>query len=160
MQAMREMEIPLPEALSTPAEYVLNADLRRLMEAPDADLETLRKIAAEYEAFAFKPDGETLGYAVSRWVGSLVAAWAARPDNVVSLEKIEAVLTILEGLGVGFDLWQSQNIFFSTGKALYGRGAPGAGSGPLAAPEWVRAFKAVAELLHIDPSAFTPPKPA
>ena len=39
MQAMREMQIPLPEALSTPAEFVLNADLRRLMEAPDVDVE-------------------------------------------------------------------------------------------------------------------------
>ena len=36
MQAMREMQIPLPEALSAPAEFVLNTDLRRLMEAPGA----------------------------------------------------------------------------------------------------------------------------
>ncbi len=156
MQAMREMQIPVPEALSTPAEYVLNADLHRLMEEPDADVEALRNVAAEYEAFAFKPDGETLGYAVSRWVGSLVAAWAARPDNLVSLEKVEAVLATMKRMGVAFDLWRSQNIYLSTGKALYGQGAPGAASGPLAAPEWVRAFKAVGELLSIDPSAFSP----
>jgi hypothetical protein len=152
------MQIPLPEALSTPAAFVLNSDLRRLIEGPDIDVEALRKLAGEYAAWSFKPDGESLSYIVSRKVGSLVAAWAARPDNVVSLEKIEAVLTILERLGIGFDLWRSQNIYFSIGKALYDRGASGVG--PLAAPEWVRAFKAVGELLHIDPSAFAPSKPA
>ena len=160
MQAMREMEIPLPEALSTPAEFVLNADLRRLMEGPAIDVEVLRKIAGEYATWSFKPDGETLGYIISRKVGALVAAWASRPADAAALAQIEAVLTILKRLGVGFDLWQSQNIYFSTGMALYAKGVAGEGRGLAAGTEWLRAFRAVGELLRIDPSAFTPSKPA
>ena len=148
MQAMRETQIPLPEALSTPAEFVLNADLRRLMEGPDLDIEALRKLAAEYAAWSFKPDGEALGLIVARKVAALTAAWAARPGDAAGLEKIEAVLTVLKRLGVGFDHWQSQNIFFSTAKALGGH-APGA-----AGADWLRAYKAVGELLRVDTSAF------
>jgi len=148
MQAMREMQIPLPEALSTPAEFVLNADLRRLMEGPGIDVESLRKLAAEYAAWSFKPDGEALGYIVARKVGALTAAWAARPGDAAGLEKIEAALTVMKRLGVGFDLWQSQNIFFLTAKALRGHAPASAG------PDWLRAFKAVGELLRVDTSVF------
>lgn len=148
MQAMREMQIPLPEALSTPAEFVLNADLRRLLEAPGLDVEALKKLAAEYAAWSFKPDGEALGYIVARKVAALTAAWAARPEDVGGLEKLEAALAILKRLGVGFDLWQSQNVFFSTAKVLRGRAPKGAGA------DWLRTFKAVGELLRVDTSAF------
>jgi alpha-amylase/alpha-mannosidase (GH57 family) len=149
MQAMREMKIPLPEALSTPAEFVLNTDFRRLMEGPDVDLEGLRKIAEAYETWGFKPDGEALSYVVGKRVGALMAAWAANPEDTAGLKKVEKVLAILKRLGVGLDLWQSQNIYFSTGKALFGE----------AAAEWVRAFKSVGELLRVDPSVFLPSKP-
>lgn len=148
MQAMREMQIPLPEALSTPAEFVLNADLRRLLEAPGLDVEALKKLAAEYAAWSFKPDGEALGYIVARKVAALTAAWAARPEDVGGLEKLDAALAILKRLGLGFDLWQSQNVFFSTAKVLRGRAPKGAGA------DWLRTFKAVGELLRVDTSAF------
>lgn len=149
MQAMLEMQIPLPEALSAPAEFVLNTDLRRLMEGPDIDLEELRRLAKEYATWDFKPDGEALGYIASKKVGALMAAWAEKPGDVARVEKVEDVLTILKRMEIGLDLWQSQNIYFSSGKAIYGR----------ASKEWVRAFKSVGELLRVDPSVFLPSEP-
>jgi alpha-amylase/alpha-mannosidase (GH57 family) len=149
MQAMREMQIPLPEALSTPAEFILNTDLRRLMEAPDVDLEGLRKLADEYSAWSFKPDGETLSYIVSKRVGTLMAAWAKNPEDIGGLMRIESVLALLKRMDIGLDVWQSQNIYFSTGKAIYGQ----------ASEEWVRAFKSVGALLRAAPSVFLPSDP-
>jgi hypothetical protein len=159
MQAMREMRIPLPEALSTPAQFVLNTDFRRLMEAPEVDVEGLSKIAEAYETWSFKPDGEALSYIAGKRVGALMAAWAANPDDTAGLKKIEEVLAILRRLGVGLDLWHSQNIYFSTGKALYGPAGAGAKKGQRATAEWIRAFKSVGELLRINPSVFLPSKP-
>ena len=149
MQAMREMQIPLPEALSAPAEFVLNTDLRRLMEGPDIDLERLRKLAKEYATWDFKPDGEALTYIVSKRVGALMAAWAEKPEDTGGLKKVEEVLAIMKRLDVGLDLWQSQNIYFSTGKAIRGQ----------VSREWVRAFKSVGELLRVDPAVILPSKP-
>jgi hypothetical protein len=82
-------------------------------------------------------------------VAALVADWAAKPGDLAGLERIESVLTILKRLGVGFDLWRSQNIFFSTGKALYATGAGSEDRGPIDEAEWVRAFTAVGELLRV-----------
>jgi hypothetical protein len=78
-----------------------------------------------------------------------MAAWAEKPEDATGLEKIEEVLAIMKRLDVGLDLWQSQNIYFSTGKAICGQ----------ASKEWVRAFKSVGELLRVDPSVFLPSEP-
>ena len=158
MQAMREMQIPLPEALSTPAEFVLNADLCRLMEGPDIDLKGLRKLAEEYKVWSFKPDGEALNYIVGKRVSALMASWAKDPEDTAGLKKVEDVLTILKRLGIGFDLWQSQNIYLSTGKALREKAAAMESRGPKAAAEWVKAFKSLGESLRVDPSPFLPLK--
>jgi len=159
MQAMREMLIPLPEALSAPAVFVLNTDLRRLMDTPDIDLIGLRKLAKEYEAWDFRPDGEALSYVASKKVAALMAACAEKPGDVAGLEKIEGVLTVLKRLDVGLDLWQSQNIYFSTGKAIFGQAALKENQGQKDAAAWARAFKSVGELLRVDPSVFLPSEP-
>jgi hypothetical protein len=156
MQAVRQMDIPLPEALSTPAQHVLNAGLRRLLEAPDVDVEALRKLAEEYETWSFKPDGEELGLIGSRAVGALVAAWTAGPEDVAALTKIEAALSILKSLKIDLDLWPSQNAYFSTAKALFGPRAAGEAGKPRRGADWVRAFKAVGALLGVDTSVFLP----
>jgi alpha-amylase/alpha-mannosidase (GH57 family) len=148
MQAMREMEIPLPEALSTPAEFVLNADLRRQIEGPDIDVEALGKLAGEYANWGFKPDGEALSYIVSRKIRDLMASWAERPEDAAGLIKVEGVLAVMKRLDVGLDLWQSQNIYFSVGRSFCSGAA-----------EWARAFASVGELLRVDPSAFLPSEP-
>jgi len=148
MQAMREMEIPLPEALSTPAEFVLNADLRRLIEGPDIDVEALGKLAGEYANWGFKPDGEALSYIVSGKIRALMAAWAEKPGDAAGLSKVEGVLAIMKRLDVGLNLWQSQNIYFSAGRSFCGETA-----------EWERAFTSVGELLRVDPSVFLPSEP-
>ncbi len=159
MQAMREMQIPLPEALSAPAEFVLNADLRRLMDAPGLDLEGLKKLAKEYEAWDFRPDGEALSYVAGRKVAALMAAWAEKPGDVAGLDKAEGLLRVLKRMNIGLDLWPSQNIYFSTGKALRGQAEPKDEQGQNDAAEWARAFNSLGELLRVDPAVFLPSEP-
>ncbi len=156
MQAMREMQIPLPEALSAPAEFILNTDLRRLLEAPDVDLGKLGKLAKEYETWSFAPDGEALGLIVANKIAALASAWAEKPEDTVRLETLEGVLSVFQRLGVGYDRWRGQNAFFSTGKTLFGEGAAKGSRGPKRSAAWERAFRSVAELLRFDPAVFLP----
>lgn len=154
MKAMREMAIPLPEALRTPAQFVLNTDLRRLLEGrgPDLDLGELGRLQREYETWGFKPDGESLGYAASRKAAVLTAAWAETPEDEAGLRKIGEVLSLLKMLALGLDLWRCQNIFFSTGRSVYAGAFDRAAAGDPASAVWIKAFDAVAALLRVDPS--------
>lgn len=103
---------------------------------------------------------ETPAVLFGRSVAALVEAWAAKPEDAAVLEKIETVLAALKRAGLEPDLWRPQNVFFSTGKSLYASAAAGTGKGPTADASWLRAFTAVAELLHIDPAAFPPANPS
>ncbi|MEN6560974.1 MAG: DUF3536 domain-containing protein [Acidobacteriota bacterium] len=157
MKAMREMSIPLPEALRTPAEFVLNTDLGRLMgEGPDLDLDELRRLQEEYESWDFKPDGEALSYAISRKARAMMSAWAGKPDDAEGLRKIADALVLMKKLAIGLDLWESQNIYFSTGRLICPLTSERAGKGDPAAAAWIKAFDAVGELLRVDPTVFCP----
>jgi alpha-D-ribose 1-methylphosphonate 5-triphosphate synthase subunit PhnL len=78
-----------------------------------------------------------------------MAAWAEKPEDTAGLKKVKEVLAIMKRLDVGLDLWQSQNIYFSTGKAIRGQ----------VSREWVRAFKSVGQFLRVDPAVFLPSEP-
>ena len=60
METMKEIQIPLPETLLGPAAFVLNADFRRLLEAPETDFDGLDALVEEYlEMVPRSPDRPT-----------------------------------------------------------------------------------------------------
>jgi alpha-amylase/alpha-mannosidase (GH57 family) len=101
---------------------------------------------------------DTPAMLLGRGVAALVEAWAEKPEDAAALERIEAVLSGLKGAGLEPDLWQSQNVFFATGKALSASAANGAGQGPTSDASWLKSFKAVGELLGFSPTAISPAK--
>ena len=102
-------------------------------------------------------DGVAAGEHLSRAVAALAAAWADKPEDAAALRKIEAVLNAAAGLGMATDLWRAQNAFFSAAKARFGGARPAGQARPLPPDaEWVRAFKAVGDLLRIDTEVFLP----
>jgi len=126
------------------------------MEGPALDLDELRRLQKEYEAWDFKPDGEALGYAASRKAAAMMAAWARKPDDAAGLQKIADALVVLKKLAIGLDLWESQNIYFSTGRAIYAPTFERSARGDRAAGAWIKVFDSVGELFRVDPSVFCP----
>jgi alpha-amylase/alpha-mannosidase (GH57 family) len=86
---------------------------------------------------------------LGRGVAALVDAWAAKPEEVAGLEKIEAALSALKGAGLEPDLWRAQNVFFAMAKDRIGK-ASIADVRREAPEKWLHAFRAVAELLRFD----------
>ena len=151
MQAMKEMQIPLPEALAAPAEFVLNADFRRAMEKKPIDLEVLGRLIAEFKMWSFKPDRASLGFIISHRINTLMKAFAGRPRDLASLKTIDDLFGILKPLSMELDLWESQNIYFSVGKQVYRQAVDQAGGGDPTTKAWVGAFNALGSFLQVKP---------
>jgi len=151
MQALKEMQIPLPEALATPADFVLNADFRKAMEKKPINLEELSRLIAEFKMWSIKPDRASLGFIISHRVNALMKAFAGRPQDPAPLKTISGLFGILTPLSMELDLWESQNIYFSIGKQAYGEAVDKAGRGDQAAQEWVECFNALGTFLHVKP---------
>lgn len=153
MEGLREMQIPLPEALAAPAAFVVNADLRRLIDRDETDVEALRKAVEEFRRWSFKPDRAGLGFAASRRIGLLMAKLEADPGNATLLKDIVAVFEILKPLALDLDLWRSQNSYVSLSRRVYGEARKKGARGEAGAKDWLACFDALGGSLRVNPAA-------
>jgi alpha-amylase/alpha-mannosidase (GH57 family) len=152
MQAIQEMQIPLPEALAAPAAFVLNADFLHLLEREEMDVKELERIADEYRAWSFDPDRVGLGFAAGRRIELMMQGLAAKPDDAGMLRTLVETLRILKPLGLDIDLWKSQNVYFSLSRTLYKDARRRAARGDASAKEWLSGFEALGGFLSVSPA--------
>jgi alpha-amylase/alpha-mannosidase (GH57 family) len=153
MEGIRELQIPLPEALAAPAAFVVNADLRRLIEQDGLDVEGLRQAVEECRRWSFKPDKAGLGFAASRRIGDMMAKLEANPGDSKLLQAVVAVFEVLKPLALDLDLWKSQNIYFSLSRRDYRETRQKAGRGEAGGKNWLASFDALGGFLGVNSAA-------
>jgi hypothetical protein len=119
MQMIRNMNMPLPKALSAPAEFILNQDICAAIGADEIDLARLRDLADEAERLSLSLDKERLSFEGSRKIDSITRRWQDSPQDLDLLESIEKGLEILRMLTPDMDLQHVQNVFFTVAKTKY-----------------------------------------
>jgi alpha-amylase/alpha-mannosidase (GH57 family) len=153
MQVMRGMHIPLPKALATTLEFVLNRELRGLLEDEELDLERLQELVGEVTSWSLEPDKATIGFEATKKIDTLMTTLSEKPEDLSLLETIEAFLRILTALPLELDLWKTQNIYFSLGRQHYPEKRSQAEKGDRAAAHWVEHFVSVGNYLHVHVNA-------
>ena len=149
MQVIKEMGILLPKALATPMEFILNTDIYKLLESEELDVDRLQNLVEGIKKLSLELDKTTLGFVASQKINSLMERLSQTPEDVSLLEPIEAIFRILSALPLEFDLWKTQNIYFSIGKQLYSRMREKAEKGDQAAKKWVEHFNSLENYLHV-----------
>jgi alpha-amylase/alpha-mannosidase (GH57 family) len=149
MQIMRGMHIPLPKALSGPAEFILNQDLCRVMRCDEVDVERLRKLADEAAKLSLQLDTATLRFEASRKINALMGRLEDSPDDAELLEKISAVLAVLLSIIPELDLQFAQNVLFGISRERYPAMIQKLNSGEELAKRWCGHFKTLANYLGV-----------
>jgi alpha-amylase/alpha-mannosidase (GH57 family) len=116
MQMICNMNMPLPKALSAPAEFVLNEDLCAEIQAEEIDIKRLRNLSGEAERFSLSLDTERLSYEGSHRINDMMDQLADTSEDVALLRSIEESLEILRTLTDTLDLQNAQNVFFGIAK--------------------------------------------
>jgi len=149
MQIMRGMNMPLPKALSAPAEFVLNQEICRELRDAESDLARLRRLADEVTRLSLQLDEVTIGFEATRKINRLMDRLEGSPNDVSLLEIIEATLGILLAMGFHLDLQKAQNVFFSVCSQRYPDMNKQADSGDERARKWINHFKNLARYLDV-----------
>ena len=149
MQMIRNMNMPLPKALSAPAEFILNEDLCEEIQADEIDLKRLRMLVDEAESLSLSLDRERLSFEGSHKVNSLVEQWEDCPEDVHLLGAIGESLEILRMLTPEMDLQNAQNVFFRIAKQKLPEMKRKAQAADEKAAEWVRRFGQLAQRLGL-----------
>jgi hypothetical protein len=149
MQMIRNMNMPLPKALSAPAEFILNEDLCDEIQAAEIDLKRLRSLADEAASLSLSLDNERLSFEGSRKINRLVGQWENSPEDIVLLSSIGESLEILRTLTPQMDLQYAQNVFFTIARQMYPKMKRKAQAADEAAGEWVKHFGHLAQRLGL-----------
>jgi hypothetical protein len=149
MQMLRNMHMPLPKALSTPAEFILNQDLCRAIQADETDLDDLRNLADEAARLSLDLDQEKLRFEGGHKISQLMNRLHESPEDVELLETIEKTVEILKLITPDMYLQNAQNVFFTIAKSRYPQIKANAQSGDATAQEWTGRFENLAQHLGL-----------
>ena len=150
MQIMRGMNIPLPKALSTPAEFVINQDLCWAIQDEEIDIKELKRFAEQASRLSLKLDEDVLRFEASRKINRMMQELENSPEDVEILERILTTLQILSTLIDQLDVQTAQNIFFVINKETYTKINEKASSGDVTSKKWVESFRSLAQYLNVN----------
>jgi hypothetical protein len=148
MQMIRNMNMPLPKALSEPAEFILNEDICSAIQEDDIDLNRLKDLAEEVERLSLSLDKERLSFEGSRR-STASSVWEDAPEDFHLLWSIEKGVEILRMLTPEMDLQHAQNVFFTISRREYPQMKQKVATGDEQAAEWVEHFGHLAQRLGL-----------
>ena len=91
-----------------------------------------------------------MAFVATSRLDSLPQELTRQPEDILLLEKIEHVFTVLASLSVEPDLWRAQNAYFFIGKTLCGPIKEKAGKGDGPAKQWKDVFHRLGFHLHVN----------
>ena len=149
MQALDDLQISLPKALSTSVEFVLNQDLLDLLQEDKVNIELMTRIVNEINFWAFQIDKSTVSFMVSNKINILMKKFRSDPENLNTLKSLEALLRILDPLSLNLDLWRAQNDYFAINKLLANGRKEDRVLKDLP-PKWLELFQSLGEYLKVE----------
>jgi alpha-amylase/alpha-mannosidase (GH57 family) len=109
---LSDLGVPGPRAFQIAAELVLNAEIRRALEADEPDLERAAAALGEARARHVALDGAGLGFTLGRALERL--ARRLQDDRSGELLELLADASALVGTpGFEVNLWETQNLFYA-----------------------------------------------
>ena len=109
---LRQLNIPIPKALSLITEQVINQELKIIFSQKSIDLERLSDILQETENWSIAIDQATLEFNVGGWINQAMEEVRKNPLKIKYILEITDVLKQMQDFEVQLHLWTGQNIYF------------------------------------------------
>ncbi|MGE5679825.1 MAG: DUF3536 domain-containing protein [Bacillota bacterium] len=150
MNAIINTRLPLPKAISTAVEYIINTDMKKVLEAPDPiDRDRLQRLSEEARKWSVNLDREMLGYVAGKRITGLMEKIAAEPNNSELIQQAAETLHIINGAGLGLDLWKGQNILYLVAKEHLHEMKTKAKRGTQYAKKWVESIHSLEDAMQL-----------
>jgi alpha-amylase/alpha-mannosidase (GH57 family) len=149
MLTIRNMKMPLPQALAAPAQFILNQDLCHEIQADEIDLMRLTNLAGDARRLSLELDTQKLRFVGGHRISRMMDRFKESLDDLDLMQTISKTLQILKTVTSDIDLQNAQNIFFAVAKSTYPQVEQKAQSGDQTAAKWVAEFKNLAQQLGL-----------
>lgn len=151
MQAIISARLPLPNAIMTAVEYVINTDVRRILESDDPiDQDKLKHLTNEAKKWSIITDKDTLSFAASRRINKMMELVDADPLNNELLQSVADSMKSLNRLHLELNLWKAQNILFLMSREYYKSQSGKARRGNAEAKKWLENYETLKKQMNVD----------
>ncbi len=153
LQVMKNFEMSFPNALSAPAEFVLNKDLMEQLDQEDLNVEEIKRIIEKINWFSFHINSKKLEKFLSDKIQALMEDLYHHPQNVRLIYNLNTLFEIIERLSLRVDLWKGQNAYFRIGKRMYPKLKEKLKNNDKEAERWMKAFGLLGQYFNVTISA-------
>ena len=147
MRFLKDIGAPLPVALKTAVDFVLNCDLRREFEAEKTDLARVRTLIEQARAGNVELQSDALGYAIKGNLDRCLDRLVRAPEDAPWLMHTADLAEVVRSTSVEVNLWKTQNLCYQMRKTVAPEHQRRAGQGDAVAAEWLRHFNRLSEQL-------------
>jgi alpha-amylase/alpha-mannosidase (GH57 family) len=150
MRFLKDIGAPLPGALRTAADYILNCDLQRQFESAEPDPARVRALAEQAQAGNVELQRDALDYAIKGSLDQRMEHLAKTPDDLAWLARTADLAEVVRAMGLEVNLWKTQNLCFQMLKQVYPRVRARAAQGEAPAQEWAQHFQKLSQQLGFE----------
>ena len=149
MRFLSDLDLRMPEAFRASAEYVLNADLRRVLAAEPLNVGRVQRVLEQVRASQISLDLAGLTLTFERALERAAVRLWQEPDDLVSLRTLEELAHIASTISKDVDLWKVQNIYFDLMGGHYPQKVQESQAGNTEAGAWVASFTRLSDRLAV-----------
>lgn len=149
IKAMKEMHTRPPEALEYPVQYILNHDIREILEGDEPDLGRLKIAVEELIHGKYSVDLIPMSHIAGRCIADQVILIRMDPEDINRIGRLNTLFSLIQPLGLTLDLWDSQNQYFRICSSLSGEMQQRAADGDEEAAEWIQVFTRLGSYLGV-----------
>ena len=152
MQAMQEMNIAFPKPFGGTIEFILDRDLRSLLEDEELDLEQMGRVVDEITRWSCEIDRTTLSFMASKKINGLMGKISCSSEANRFMQTIIEILDKLAILSLEIDLWEPQNTFFMLREQCYENMKKASSQKDQKITDWLHYFSTLGRYLNIQDS--------
>jgi alpha-amylase/alpha-mannosidase (GH57 family) len=153
MLFVQRASMPVPKAFLAAAEFVLNVEMRRLLETDEIDPERVRSVIDEVAGWGLAPDRVDPEFAMRRRLERMMEAVHGNPWDLSLLSKVERLVGLTPSLPMAVNLWHAQNIYFEMARSVWREIRSKAKTGDEGAVDRMEGFTRIGQALSFNVAA-------
>jgi alpha-amylase/alpha-mannosidase (GH57 family) len=150
MGFLKEMGIPVKQAFLSAAEFILNADLKKVFLDELLDVNKIQNLFEEMKRWDVPYDTVNIEFSVRRSLEKQMETLCLNPFDLNLLLDIQQRMEVLKLLPVEMNYWQTQNNYYRIAKTAYQEVSLKVDAGADDAKRWVNAFRYLGEMLFFN----------
>jgi hypothetical protein len=149
MRFLVSLELPIPLAFKTAAQFILQLHLRRVLQEEIVAVREARTYLEQARLVGVDIVDVGVSYLWRQNLEHLATRLAATPDDLASLETLTGIAQLITEQGYDVDLWHTQNECYKLVQSEWPLKKRQAYDGNIDAERWLELFKGLCEAVRI-----------